>query len=79
MENLEKYNQVFATVFKVEVSKLNSDFGVGNVDNWDSIAQLNLVTEMEDAFDIMLDTEDILGFKSYDIGKQILAKHAIVV
>ncbi len=77
MSNLERYNTVFTTVFNVELDALNNDFSSEAVDNWDSITQLSLVTDIEDEFDIMLDTEDILEFKSYEIGKKIVAKYNI--
>lgn len=77
MSNLETYNNIFISVFNVTAEDLNKDFKIDNVDNWDSITQLNLVTDIEDQFDIMLDTEDILGFKSYEEGKEIIAKYDI--
>lgn len=33
---------------------------------WDSMGQLNLVAELEDAFDISLEPEEIGEMKSYD-------------
>jgi acyl carrier protein len=77
MSNLERYNTVFTSVFNVELDALTNDFSSETVDNWDSITQLSLVTDIEDEFDIMLDTEDILEFKSYEIGKKIVAKYEI--
>jgi acyl carrier protein len=77
MSNLDKFNSVFAEVFEVEKSELGSDFSIDNVDNWDSVTQLSLVSDMEDEFDIMLDSEDILEFKSYDVAKAIVAKYDI--
>lgn len=78
MTNLEKYNQIFTEVFAVEESQLGEDFNSQNVDGWDSVRQLSLTTAMEDAFDIMLDAEDILDFNSYEKGKSILGKYEIV-
>jgi acyl carrier protein len=77
MNNLEQYNSVFASVFNVSETALNDDFSSTSVDNWDSITQLGLVTAMEDTFDIMLDPEDILNFKSYALGKEIVGRYGI--
>ncbi len=77
MTNLEKYNQIFAEVFGVDISKLGAEFSSQNVDGWDSVRQLSLTASMEDAFDIMLDAEDIIDFNSYENGKAILAKYEI--
>ena len=35
---------------------------------------MGLVSALEDAFDIMLDTDDIIDFNSFEKGKEILAK-----
>ena len=35
-------------------------------DSWDSMGQLNLVAELEDAFDISLEPEEIGTMKSFD-------------
>lgn len=79
MENIEKYNQAYIENFTVEATQLNDDFGVDTIAEWDSVAQLSLVSTIEDAFDIMLDAEDILGFTSYAAGKEILMKYNIAL
>jgi acyl carrier protein len=77
MSNIDRLNKVFIEVFEVEKNKLGSDFSIDNVDNWDSITQLSLVSDIEDEFDIMIDSEDILDFKSYDAAKIIIAKYEV--
>lgn len=77
MSNLEKLNELFCSVFGVEVAKLTVDFKRENVENWDSVRQLSLTNGMEDAFDIMLDPEDIIACTSYDNAKAVLAKYEI--
>jgi len=77
MNNLEKLNAVFVEIFHVEINQLNDNFNIETVPNWDSVTQLSLVTAIEDEFNIMLDTDDILDFKSYSIAKEILKKYQI--
>lgn len=77
MTNLEKYNQIFAEIFNVAESELGPDFDSQHVDGWDSVRQLSLTAAMEDAFDIMLDAEDIIDFNAYEQGKAILSKYEI--
>lgn len=79
MSNLEKYNKVFAEVFSVEESQLNNGFSHETVAAWDSVHQLSLVTGMEESFDIMFDTEDILDFTSYEKGRELLKKYEVEV
>ena len=77
MTNIEKLNNIFCEVFSVEASALNSDFDKCHVNGWDSVRQLSLTSAVEDAFDIMLDADDILEFTSYENAKTVLSKYDI--
>lgn len=77
--NLEKYNKVFTELFDVEVKELNEDFNFGVAPNWDSFAHMELIAALEDTFDIMLDSEDIMNFGGYENGKKILSKYNITI
>lgn len=79
MENLKKYNDIFEEVFGVNPEKLDGKFNKDNVEAWDSVHQLNLVTLAEETFDVMLDPEDILGFTSYEAGKEILRRQDVEI
>lgn len=79
MNNLETYNGIFIETFQVEEHTLNAEFNADTIEKWDSVCQLSLVTNMEDTFDIMMDPEDIIGFKSYELGKTILKKYDIII
>lgn len=79
MSNLDKLNEVFTSVFGVDVAKLDGSFDRKTVTNWDSVRQLSLTNGLEDAFDIMLDPEDIIGCTSYEAAKAILGKYEIAL
>ncbi len=72
MDNLKIYNEIFMDVFSVEEDQLNDTFDNESVNNWDSIHQLNLITNIEDAFDVMFGTEESLSLTSYVAGLDIL-------
>ena len=44
----------------------------GEVPFWDSIAHMVLIAELEDAFDIMLSTDDVLRLSSYQKAVEIV-------
>jgi acyl carrier protein len=71
MENLKKYNQAFIDVLGVKESELQN---LSYHDNalWDSVGHMALVAALEEAFDIMMETDDIIDLSSYKIGKEIL-------
>ncbi len=49
------------------------------IEEWDSVAHMQLVSELESTFDIMLDTEDVIGMSSYEKAREILRKHGVEV
>ncbi|EJO19261.1 hypothetical protein HMPREF1148_0098 [Selenomonas sp. FOBRC6] len=74
MTNLEKYTQAFSDtlgVSKDEVEKLEYQ----SISAWDSVGHMELVAAIEDVFDIMMDTDDIIDFNSFEKGKEILSKN----
>ncbi len=75
MTNLEKYNNAFIETLEVTEEQLNGLTYQG-IPAWDSVGHMSLVAALEDAFDIMMDTDDIIDFSSYEKGKEILAKAA---
>lgn len=72
MTNLEKYNEIFKKMFNVSDDKLET-LAYKETPEWNSMAQIALVAELEDKFDLDFDTDDIFQLKSYAIGKDMLA------
>ena len=77
MTNLEKYNKIFMDVLGVNEAVLNDSFTFKAVPQWDSVAHLSLISGLEDTFDVMFESEDILHYGSYENGKKILAKMGV--
>tara|TARA_B110000116_G_C16601248_1_gene475096 strand:+ start:195 stop:440 length:246 start_codon:yes stop_codon:yes gene_type:complete len=78
MKNLEKYNNVFMNSLKVDIKALH-DLKSQEVSTWDSLDQMHLISGLEEAFDIMFDMDDIIDFKSYRKGIEILKKYNIEI
>ena len=76
MTNLEKYNNVFCENLNVTVDQL-AGLKYQGVELWDSVGHMTLVAAIEDAFDIMMDTDDIIDLSSYEKGKEILKKYDV--
>lgn len=77
MTNLEKYNAIFTEVFGVTAKQLGDNFSKETISEWDSVHQLNIITLLEENFDLFLDPEDIMACTSYNAGKEILTKNGI--
>ncbi len=78
MSNSEKYNQVFIKTFEIAEEQLN-DLKYQDISVWDSVGHMNLIAALEETFDIMMDTDDIIDLSSYEKGKEILAENYDVV
>lgn len=76
MSNIEKYNQVFVETLNVTEEQLIS-LKYQDVELWDSVGHMTLIAAIEDSFDIMMETDDIIDFNSYEKGKKILEKYDI--
>lgn len=74
MTNYEKYLNVFMETFSIskeDAEKLEYQ----GIAEWDSVGHMGLVAAIEDAFEIMMDTDDIIDLSSFEKGKEILAKN----
>lgn len=78
MSNREKYNQAFVTAFEIEESQLVG-LQYQDVKAWDSIGHMNLVAELEDVFDIEMETDDIIDFSSYEKGIDIMRRYDVEI
>ena len=59
MTNLEKYNKAFCEAFETTEDKLEG-LNYQGIELWDSVGHMTLVANLEDEFDIMMDTNDII-------------------
>ena len=76
MTNLEKYNNVVCENLNVTANQL-AGLKYQGVELWDSVGHMTLVAAIEDTFDIMMDTDDIIDLSSYEKGIEILKKYDI--
>ena len=76
MTSVEKYNTAFTENFSVDESQL-AELKYQDVDEWDSVGHMQLMSSLEDVFDVELDIDDIIDFSSYEKGKEILRKYDV--
>lgn len=77
MSNTEKLHQVFASSLQIPLEKVVDDLTYNTIPEWDSVAHMALIAEIESAFDIMMDTDDIVDMSSVGKAKEILSKYEI--
>ena len=76
MTNIEKYKNAFMESFNVENTGLAA-LEYQSILDWDSIGHMSLIAALEEAFDIMMDTDDIIDFSSFEKGKEIMGKYDV--
>ena len=77
MNNEQKLAAAFVTALGIDANSVNDDLTYNTIKEWDSTAHMMLIAELEDVFDIMLDTDDIIDMSSVAKAKEILTKYDI--
>ena len=78
LNNKEKYDQIFVDCFSIDKSQLTEAFVYQCIPAWDSIGHMQMIAAIEEKFDIMMETDDIIDFSSYTKGMELLAKYDIL-
>lgn len=77
MTNSEKLISAFAVSLMITEDKILDGLSYQSIPEWDSVSHMVLITEIEDSFDISLDTEDVIDLSSVLKAKEILSKFNI--
>tara|TARA_B100000073_G_C23492989_1_gene476518 strand:+ start:422 stop:661 length:240 start_codon:yes stop_codon:yes gene_type:complete len=79
MTNKEKYETIFMDSFSIDKTKLNDKLVYESVPDWDSVGHMGLIAELEESFEIEMETDDIIDFSSFEKGKEILKKYNVKI
>ena len=79
MTNFEKYKNCFAEALEIDESLIKDELAFDSIPEWDSVGHMRLMATLEDTFDIMFETEDIMDFASFKVGKDILKKYDVEI
>lgn len=80
MSNIKKINKILCDVFNIkDEASIKDELGPDEIKEWDSLAHVELVTSLEEEFDISLDVIEIS--RMYTIGdiKNILKKYGVEI
>jgi len=74
---LEQYNAVYEEMFEDELEEVQlEDLHFGEA-GWDSVTSADLMTLLEQTFDLRISREDKMSFDSYRKGIEILRKYGV--
>ncbi|MFC7372403.1 acyl carrier protein [Fictibacillus iocasae] len=74
MRNIDKYRNAFINALDLEEDEAVENLVLGESAEWDSIGHMGLISEVEDAFDVSLDSEWMTEFNSYKAGIELLER-----
>ena len=75
MTNEQKLQDSFVRVLDLDPSQVNDDLKYQGVPQWDSIAHMDLIDDLENVFGVFFETEQILGMSSYARAREILQQN----
>ena len=76
VDNIDKYKNAFKEAMEAGEKDLGK-MARNTYQKWDSIGHMNLISIIEDDFEIELKPEDILNFSSYSAGIKIIKEYGI--
>lgn len=71
MGNKEKLQQIFVDVLNSSIEQMPY-LQLKESENWDSVGHIALIAEIENVFDINLETDDMFNITSFDSAVKIL-------
>ena len=74
----EKLQQVFVENIGVAPDTDWQNLAYGSSPGWDSVGHMALVSGIENTFDIMLTTDQVINMSDFGKAKEILSEHGIV-
>jgi acyl carrier protein len=73
----KKLKDILAKILLIDETKISDSMSRKTVKEWDSMAHLMLVSELESAFEVTMDDEDIMEIQTVADIKKILKKLGI--
>ena len=62
-----KIKNIMASVFEVSVDDINDESSPDTIENWDSLRHMNLITVLEEEFNIRLNDEQITEMMNFNL------------
>jgi acyl carrier protein len=75
--NPDKLRECFSRSLGIPLERVTNDLAYNTIKEWDSVGHMALVAELESTFDVMFDTDDILGMSSVGKAREILTRYGV--
>lgn len=71
---MKKLDQILCNVLRIKEDELNDNMTMKDVEKWDSLKHMDLITSIEDELEIQFSMDDIISMKDIKIIKNIVKK-----
>lgn len=76
--SLERLKKTLADVLKIDPDEITDETSPDNVETWDSMNAMLLVTALESEFNVKFTAADIVGVKNVRDIKESLKRHGVL-
>ncbi len=77
MGNEQKLKDAFVAALNIAPEKVIDDLAYQSISEWDSISHMILISQLEESFDVSIDTDDVIDMSSFGKAREILKKYNI--
>lgn len=77
MTELQRLREAFRTALDLEADAPVDDLRYQDNEKWDSLAHMSLIATLEDEFEVMIDTDDVINMSSFAEATRILGKYGV--
>ena len=71
--------QIFSDALGIELEQVSDALSYQGIPQWDSVAHMGLIAQLEDHYGVLLDTDDIIDMSSVAKAREILVKYGVAL
>jgi acyl carrier protein len=75
--NQQKLITAFVEALAIDAAQVVDELKYRAIPQWDSVAHMALIASIENQFDVLIDTDDVIDLSSVAKAKEILIKHGV--
>lgn len=75
-EILKKLNEIFQDVFDDDSIEVTEETTSSDIEDWDSLTHITLISEVEDEFDVKFSMKEVVGMKNVGEMVDIIEREA---
>jgi acyl carrier protein len=79
VSQLQKLRESFRTALDLPADAPVDDLQYQDNEKWDSLAHMSLIATLEDEFEVMIDTDDVINMSSFQEAIRILGKYGVEI